>query len=432
MRNSQRILALGVFAAFAIALGGTFATPDRIVRTPGVAAAILPAAHANPVDVSVQDTLKKGETLSQLLRRVRLAEDEAGALLAELTEYQDPRRMRPGSIISYRRSYIDGSVRGMEFRIDADRTVRMQRDGEVWSSAIEEVPVRSDTTVLTGTVLTSLYSALLHGEGDIPRAERESVADLLADRVFAWQVDFSRDIRKGDTYRILYERDVRPDGSARAGRILAVQFRVNGRDMEAFRLASEDGRDDYYQRDGESLRRAFLRAPLQYRRISSTFSTNRFHPILQRNRAHNGIDYAADAGTQVRAVGDGTVVSAGRVAGYGNLIEIRHVNGYTTRYAHLRGFAKGISRGVRVKQEDVIGYVGMTGLATGPHLHYEFRHNGQPVNPNSIAQITGDPVPASRRAEFASLVDRQILALNQGSPEVMLAARNSIRSRASE
>ncbi|HEX6926155.1 MAG TPA: peptidoglycan DD-metalloendopeptidase family protein [Longimicrobiaceae bacterium] len=433
MNNPQRILALCVFAAFAVALGGVFVAPDRLLSRKPVATALLPAAHANPVDVSVEDTLRSGETLSQLLARVRLAEDEARALLAELQEYQDPRRMRPGSVISYRRSYVDGSVREMEFKLDADRMLSMQRTGDTWTGQIEEVPVYQDTAVLTGTVLTSLYSALLHGEGDIPRSEREQVADLLADRIFAWQVDFSRDLRKGDTFRILYERDVRPDGTARSGRVLAVQFHINGRDYEAYRLPGENGADEYYERDGESLRRAFLKAPLQFRRISSSFSLSRFHPILRRSRPHYGIDYSASAGTPVRAVGDGTVITAGRTGGYGNMVEIRHKNGYTTRYAHLRGFAKGIRKGVRVKQEDVIGYVGMTGLATGPHLHYEFRKNGKPIDPNSIQQLSGDPVPAERRAEFAAVVRSHIMALDRTSSPVLLAdARNVIQSRASE
>src|SRR5690606_31999162 len=334
--------------AFGVALAGAITAPDRVASRKMAAAALLPAAHANPVDVSVEDTLRSGETLSQLLRRVRLAENEAGALLTELQEYQDPRRMRPGSVISYRRSFTDGSVREMEFKLDADRLLSMQRQGNSWTGEIEEVPVSADTAVLSGTVLTSLYAALLHGDGDVPRAEREQIADLLADRVFAWQVDFSRDIRKGDSYRILYERDVRPDGSARSGRVLAVQFSIAGRDYEAYRLTSADGGDDYYERDGESLRRAFLKAPLQFRRISSSFSLSRFHPILQRSRPHYGVDYSAAAGTPVRAVGDGTVVSAGRSAGYGNLIEIRHKNGYSTRYAHLRGFANGIKRGAQI------------------------------------------------------------------------------------
>ena len=433
MRNPQRILALCVFGAFAVALGGAFAAPEKLAMRRTVETALLPAAQANPVDVSVQDTLRSGETLSQLLNRVRLAEGEAGALLAELQEYQDPRRMRPGSVISYRRSFTDGSVREMEFKLDADRMLSMQRQGDSWEGQIEEVPVRQDTAVLTGTVLTSLYAALLHGEGDVPRAERERVADLMADRIFAWQVDFSRDLRKGDTFRVLYERDLRPDGTARSGRVLAVQFSINGRDYEAYRLVGENGTDEYFERDGESLRRAFLKAPLQFRRISSSFSLSRFHPILQRSRPHYGIDYAASAGTPVRAVGDGTIVSAGRNAGYGNVVEIRHKNGYSTRYAHLRGFAKGIRRGARVKQEDVIGYVGMTGLATGPHLHYEFRKNGSPIDPNSIQQLSGDPVPAARRAEFATLVEQQILALDGDSPPVLRAdARSSIMSRASE
>ena len=373
MRNPQRILALCVFGAFAVALGGAFAAPEKLAMRRTLATALLPAAQANPVDVSVQDTLRSGETLSQLLNRVRLAEGEAGALLTELQQYQDPRRMRPGSVISYRRSFTDGSVREMEFKLDADRMLSMQRLGDSWAGQIEEVPVRQDTAVLTGTVLTSLYAALLHGDGDVPRAERERVADLMADRIFAWQVDFSRDLRKGDTFRVLYERDIRPDGTARSGRVLAVQFSINGRDYEAYRLTGENGTDEYFERDGESLRRAFLKAPLQFRRISSSFSLSRFHPILQRSRPHYGIDYAASAGTPVRAVGDGTIVSAGRNAGYGNVVEIRHKNGYTTRYGHasrllVRKILSGVARGGERYGGGGLGEGSDTGLEGAPRM----------------------------------------------------------------
>jgi murein DD-endopeptidase MepM/ murein hydrolase activator NlpD len=276
--------------------------------------------------------------------------------------------------------------------------------------------------VLTGTVKSSLYDALVSGEGaDIPSDERERIADILADRIFAWQVDFSRDLRAGDEYRILYERSVRPDGTARTGRVLAVQFQINHRDYQAYLFRTPDGVESYYQRDGGSLKRAFLRAPLAFRRISSVFTNSRYHPLLHTSRPHYGIDYAASSGTPVHAVGDAVVVSAGWSNGYGNLVELRHKNGYTTRYGHMRAFAKGIRRGVRVQQGDVIGYVGMTGLATGPHLHYEFRINGKPVDPKGVKFITGDPVPGGSRSAFRTMVRVQTLAMDRASEPVLLA-----------
>jgi murein DD-endopeptidase MepM/ murein hydrolase activator NlpD len=421
MTKPYRILSLGLFASFGASLVGLFVTEPAPVAEAGLPA-VLPAAHANPAEVGFQDTLQRGETLSQLLLRTQLAEQEARAVLSELQQYQDPRRLRPGSVISYRKSFVDGSVRGMEVRLDADRTLNLQKAGEAWTGLVEEVPVYVDTVVLAGSVESSLYSALLRAEGvDMPAEERRQIVDILADRVFAWQVDFSRDLRPGDRYRILYERLVRPDGTARSGRVVGVQFSINNRELEAYAFRTPDGFEDYYDRDGESLRRAFLRAPLEFRRISSAFSRSRFHPVLKVNRPHNGIDYAASTGTPVRAVGDGVVRRAGWGGGYGNVIDIAHRQGYSSRYAHLHGFASGIRAGTRVRQGDVIGYVGSTGLSTAPHLHYEFHANGRPVDPNSIRYITGEPLARRHRPEFARAVATQVAVMNRVSEPVLLA-----------
>lgn len=417
-----RLLTLGVFSAFGASLVGAFLNVNSTEEEVAAPPPLLPAAHANPAEVGFADTLHKGETLSQLLVRAKLAEEEAGALLNELSEHQDPRRLHPGSVVSYRKSFVDGEVRGIEFRLDADRTLNLHRESGRWIGSVAEVPVRIDTVVLAGAVESSLYTALLNQQSrGVPADELERVADLLADRIFAWQVDFSRDLREGDRFRVLYERMVRPDGTARDGRVLGVQFSINEKDYEAYAFTLPDGSEDYYDREGESLRRAFLRAPLQFRRITSAFSTSRFHPILKRNRAHNGIDYAAGAGTPIFAVGDGVIGKAGWGGGYGNVVEIRHKRGYTTRYAHLKGFAKGIRPGVRIKQGEVIGFVGSTGLSTAPHLHYEFHMSGRPVNPNSVKFITGDPVPRRHRDHFARAVRMQISRMDGVSEAVLLA-----------
>lgn len=418
MTKSYRFVSLGLFLALGASLVAVFTAEPR---PEAAAPALLPAAFANPAEVGYSDTLHAGETLSQLLERARLAEDEATQVLASLQEYQDPRRLHPGAVIEYRRGYADGVVRGVALRLDADRTLSVQRAANGWQGRVEEVPVRPDTVVLTGTVESSLYAALLGTDSEIPAPEREQVADLLADRVFAWQIDFSRDLRVGDEFRVLYERMARPDGTARSGRIVAAEFRIDGRDYDAYAYSLPDGVFDYYDAEGESVRRAFLRAPLEFRRISSAFSTGRFHPILKKSRPHLGIDYAAGSGTPIRAVGDGVVRRAGWGNGFGNVVEITHKRGYVTRYAHMKGFAKGIRSGVRVKQGDVIGYVGMTGLATGPHLHFEFHENGRAIDPKKVESISGEPVPRRYRDAFAVEMRGQIATLDDAAAPVLLA-----------
>jgi murein DD-endopeptidase MepM/ murein hydrolase activator NlpD len=431
MRNAQRILALGVFSTFGLAIaGGFFAGYPRKIDSTATPPPLLPAAHAAPAEIALEDTLHSGETISELLQRARLAQTDAASLLSALKEHQDPRRLKPGSVVSYRLSTESGQLRGVAINLDADRKLSVERDGDAWRGTVSEVPLHADTVVFAGSVQSSLYAALLGARaGQASREERERIVDLLADRVFAWQVDFSRDLRAGDQFRILYERDARPDGTARSGRVLAVQFNINKRDYEAYLYRTSDGGEDYYQRDGGSLRRAFLRAPLEYRRISSVFASSRHHPLLRINRPHYGIDYAAASGTPIHAVGDAVVASAGKSNGYGNVVELRHKNGYTTRYGHMRSFARGIRRGVHVKQGDVIGYVGMTGLATGPHLHYEFRIDGRPVDPKTVKFISGDPIPSRSRTAFKNLVQSNLAALDRVSQPVLLADAGELASR---
>jgi murein DD-endopeptidase MepM/ murein hydrolase activator NlpD len=418
MARPYRFLSVAVLgalgAAMATALAGRAPAPGPQARP-----AFLPVAHARPVETSYADTLRKGETLSQLLARARIDAEQARALLDQIQALQDPRRVRAGLVLKYRTATENGSVRRAELALDADHRLRVDgRRGQLVAE-VEEVPVRADTAVLVGKVRSSLYQALLQGEGTVPRGERERIADILADRIFAWKVDFSRDIQPGDGYRIVYERMARPDGSARDGRVLAVQFEVGGRLQEAY-LFRQGGVDDYFDGEGESLRRAFLRAPLEFRRIASGFSSGRYHPILHRVRAHRGIDYAASTGTPIRAVGDGVVSRAGWSGGYGNVVQLEHGRGYASRYGHMSRIA--VRGGQRVKQGDVIGYVGMTGLATGPHLHYEFHTGGRAVDPNSMRHLMGEPVRSGNKDDFRALVAMRSARMQRADTEGAVAA----------
>jgi murein DD-endopeptidase MepM/ murein hydrolase activator NlpD len=217
--------------------------------------------------------------------------------------------------------------------------------------------------------------------------------------IFAWDIDFSTDIRNDDVFKIVVEGLYLNGEFKKYGEILSAEFVNKGETFSAYRFEN-DGRVDYYSSEGKSLRKAFLKAPLSFRRISSYFSRGRYHPVLKIYRPHHGLDYAAPTGTPVSAAGDGAVLFAGRKGQYGNLIIVRHSNGYKTYYGHLSRIGKGVRKGTRVDQGEVIGYVGATGLATGPHLHYEMRVNNRPINPLSLKIPHGKAIPASLMADF--------------------------------
>ena len=286
--------------------------------------------------------------------------------------------------------------------MNSDETVRLARTEAGWASETIRTPTYVDTVFAAGEIETVLWTAVVRNPKlqGIPVADRNRLIDYL-DRVFQWQVDFSRQIRVGDTYRFAFERQVRPDGSMRTGRLLAAELVNQGTAYHAIWFdPNGDGEGSWFDLEGKSVRRAFLLKPLEYRRISSRYTSGRFHPVLQRWRAHRGIDYAADRGTPIMATSDGVVVHRGPNGGYGNLVEIRHPHRFRTRYAHLSHFRSGVNVGTRVRQGQVIGYVGATGLVTGPHLHYEMIRSGRQIDPLSVDLPAGDPVPSENRLQW--------------------------------
>ena len=255
------------------------------------------------------------------------------------------------------------------------------------------MPLETHVLMKSAEIRHSLFGAT--DAAGIP----DSVATQLAD-IFGGDIDFHRDIRKGDRFSVIFESISHLGKMVRTGRILAAEFVNDGRTYRAVWFEGSDGRNGYYTADGKNIRKVFLRSPLEFSRVTSGFSGGRFHPVLKEVRAHRGIDFGAPTGTRVKATGDGVVEFAGRKGGYGNLVVLRHQSQYQTYYGHLSGFAAGIRKGTRVAQGDVIGYVGATGIATGPHLHYEFRVGGVHRNPLAMVLPAAPPLAADQMARF--------------------------------
>lgn len=351
------------------------------------------------------DTLGRREMLSDVLERAGITGREYVAFM-KARHVLNPRRMQPGLVFEVRRLKGEPVANRLAVRVDPETRVVMTRlaGDSGWKEIVEDIPWTTERLRTTAVIQSNLYDALDAAIPDsfLPRGQRVALAWAIAD-VYDWEVDFTRDMRPGDRVEVVIERRQSPQGERRFGRVLAARVDVAG--SPSFAFGFDRG---FYDERGRSLRRAFLRAPLQYRHISSRFG-GRYHPILKRWRSHQGTDYAAGYGTPVRATADGVVTKAGREGGYGNLVEIRHANGIRTRYGHLSAFARGAAVGNRVRQEQTIGYVGSTGLSTGPHLHYEFLVNGRPTNPQRKDFGAGAPVATASKAAFDS-VRVQLLA----------------------
>lgn len=390
-------------------------------------AGLLSPVYVPPAEWLDTRALRPGQTLGEILAAASVAATEINSLLLAFREHANPRALRPGAEVTVRRASRDGELRAIDVRLNPDSTVRLSRDEFGWSSAIVETPVWVDTIYGSGRILEddNLWFALGRDPAlaGLPPEDVAYIIDAL-DRIYQWRVDFSRQIQPGDYYRLAFRREVRPDGSMRAGHIVAAELYNGGKSIAAIRFDPDgDGSADYYDYEGKSLRGAFLKKPLEFRRISSVFTRGRKHPILGVWRAHRGVDYAASSGTPVYATGSGTVTFRGWKGGYGNLVEVRHAGGFVTRYGHLRSFAVGVRVGRRVSQGQTIGYVGMTGLATGPHLHYEMLNNGHAVNPLGVNIPAGEPIPeAARERWVAARATQWGLLAERVPPPVYLAS----------
>lgn len=350
----------------------------------------------------VSDTLRRGETVSQLFARQGVSDVNWGSLAQAVRNF-DPSRLRSGTVFNFTQRHGENVPAAVAVRASYDTRLTLARDaGGAWAPSVERIVWRSEPFVVTGTVRSSVSEAITGAISDdiLPMDSRVQLVWALAE-VYDWSLDFTRDVQPGDRFEVLAERLVSSEGEVRYGRVLAARLNVGPKPLYAFRYDDPSGREEFYDEAGRSMKRDLLRAPLEFKRIGSGFSRSRFHPILKYNRPHLGIDFGAAYGAPIRSVGKGTVTYAARMGGYGNLVEIRHNGRTTTRYAHMSAFGSGIQVGARVEQGQTIGFVGSSGLSTAPHLHYELRINGVAVNPrHQLSAGDGEPIAAVRRAGF--------------------------------
>lgn len=391
-------------------------SPYPLARTIPYSEVELLTTRASLEPLSSVFEFRSGETLSEVLTSFGLDGVQANRVVGELSNWVDPRKIRPNDQYAVH-SGPDGSLEVFELSVAREGRVRVARQEEAWEASWRPYERSVKTRSIQGTLDGALDQSIADAGGEA------SLAFLLAE-VFQWDLDFTRDLRLGDSFKILYER-VYLDGVLDAvGSILAVTYENDGRLLEAYRFG-EDGA--YYDADGRPIRKMFLRSPLRYSRISSRFSKKRFHPILKRYRPHYGVDYGAPTGTPVRATANGTVVSAGWDRGGGKTVKVRHPNSYMTAYLHLSRFAKGVRRGTKVSQGEVVGYVGSTGLSTAPHLDYRVQRHGRWIDPLSLKSVPADPVPHRRLPEFLAWRDNLRKSLFEGVPLDPQARTSNLR-----
>lgn len=367
-----------------------------------------PAAPANPPSpVLVEGTVKKGQTALAIFRQAGVEAAQVMALQQAVRSVYDIHRLHIGQ--PYRiESSPEGELQRFTYEIDSQRQLQVERQQQTFVGRVEPIHYARRERVVSGRIDDTLYATLT------ARGESSRLVGDFAD-IFAWSIDFYTDLRQGDIFRLLIEERWRHGNAPRYHRILAAELVNKGRVLEAVYYA-HDNQGAYYQPDGRSLRGMFLRSPLRYTRISSRFSHRRLHPILKRYRPHLGIDYAAPSGTPVRSVGAGTVQWAGRKGANGKMVKIRHDKTYTTYYLHLSRFTRGVRSGARVEQGQVIGYVGSTGLSTGPHLDFRMSKHGQYLNPLTLKSVEAPPLPKQALPAFQSYTENLLAKLALSEP----------------
>jgi murein DD-endopeptidase MepM/ murein hydrolase activator NlpD len=385
---------IGVVAAFGIA-------PDTVTEKVTVQSVIeqvvlpvAPAADTADEAYTREERVQRGDTIASVLARLRVEDQSAIRFMRSSSEARALRSLMPGRLVRARTTE-DGRLIDLRYS-NAGALVLVKSAGDSFRVDEQAAPLERRVMMKSAEIRSSLFAAT-----DAARLT-DGVADQIAD-IFSTDIDFHKDLRRGDKFTVVYEMFYDGGEPVKSGKVLAAEFINGGKPYQAVWFQHADGQGAYYTPEGKNIKKTFLRSPLEFSRVTSGFTTARFHPVLQRWRAHTGVDYGAVTGTGVKATADGVVDFAGVKGGYGNVVILRHQTKYTTLYGHLSGFGRTIRTGGKVSQGDVIGYVGSTGLATGPHLHYEFRINDIHQDPLTVAMPDAPPITPDRRATFDAI-----------------------------
>lgn len=393
------------------------AVTEKIRGSISAASLLPPAPEIRRYDFKIDGD----QTFSYIMSLFNVTPSDISSIAVAARPIYDLSLLQKESVI--RIFVADEKWHGLEYRIGAYEVLNIKKDPsadggiKVWKS---ELPHETRIIKVSGIINNSLFEDGL-GAG----ADAGAIMDL--SDIFAWDIDFAVDIKKGDSFSLLYEALYVEGRSIKTGRVLGAQMDNGGKRLTAVYFQGSGAKPVYYSKDGASLSRTLLKSPLRYRRVSSYFSRSRFHPILKKYRPHHGIDYSAPSGTPVEAAGSGRITFAGWKSGYGNFIEVKHHNSYSTGYGHLSKIRSGIRKGVAVDQGDVIGYVGSTGISTGPHLHYEVRQSGRVVNPLGLKSDPKQGVASGDKPAFATFAGEVARQLNM--PD-MAASMDDTRFRA--
>lgn len=377
---------------------------------PDILSALAPESAEEIVKEIVKEhTFKSGDSLFAVLSVLGIPDAEIFDIMKAAKKVYDLRKIIPGQKIIVFLEEAPQAVGKMLVQIDPFRSLKVERSENGFQVVEEKTPLERGLVSHNGMISDTLYES----------ARRSGVpAEVILDLsdIFAWDVDFSTEIQSGDHFRVVYEVFKNEEKILRTGRVLAAELINQGSAYRAYHFSNDGGKGDYYDENGRSLKKAFLKSPLRYRYISSGFTTKRFHPVLKVNRPHLGVDYAAPRGTPVMAASDGTVKFVGWNGGHGKTVIIQHRNGYSTLYGHLSSYGEGIRKGKKVAQGEMIGRVGSTGLSTGPHLHYTLMRHGKPINPKNADVVRGEPLSKTWEAPFKENVEEMNRHLDSGEP----------------
>ncbi len=384
---------LGVVTAFGIMPQTDAVSREQKAVFEEITLPLAPAVAGSATSFWRNERIQRGDTIAELLRRLNVEDLAASDYLRKNRSAEGLRRLSVGKEVQAETD-ANGGLLALRYLDDGANQVVIEKSGNNFQARSLPAQTERRMQIRTGEIKTNLFAAT--DEAGLP----DPAANQLSD-IFGGDIDFHRDLRKGDKFTVIYEMTYVNGEATRTGRILSAEFINHGRAFRAAYFQTTEFTGDYYSPDGKSMHKAFLRSPIEFSRVSSGFSKSRFHPVLNKWRSHKGVDYAAPMGTKVKVTSDGVVSFVGKQGGYGNVVMVDHQGRFSTVYGHLSRFASGIHKGQRLGPGQIVGYVGMTGLASGPHLHYEFKQNGIQRDPLKVALPDGKPVSDAQKAAFA-------------------------------